>query len=167
MNEAALSPGAGHGDGLNPHFLWLHLAPGTRQKGENHFASCSCRGNQKKTPRSDVMNIPGERTSISAAPAAPSPAHGHPRSQPALSSAPPNLSADGANPRCLPRPRRRTAKTLRIIRLTQIDGLLLGTARGQREHPANHRGIKAPRTLIAAVVFSAEQLYLVNPEVHR
>lgn len=39
--------------------------------------------------------------------------------------------------------------------------------RGARwEHPANHRGIKATGTLIAAVVFSEERLYLVNPGVH-
>lgn len=57
------------------------------------------------------------------------------------------------------------SKMLCIIRLNKID-VLLGTARGRWEHPANHRGIKATGTLIAAVVFSEEQLYLVNPGVH-
>lgn len=56
------------------------------------------------------------------------------------------------------------SKMLCIIPLNKID-VLLGTARGQWEHPANHRGIKATGTLIAAVVFSKEQLYLVNPGV--
>lgn len=41
------------------------------------------------------------------------------------------------------------------------------SARGRWEHPANHRGTKATGTLIAAVIFSKEQLYLVNPGVHR
>lgn len=40
------------------------------------------------------------------------------------------------------------------------------SARGRWEHPANHWGTKAAGTLITAVIFSKEQLYLVNPGVH-
>jgi len=58
------------------------------------------------------------------------------------------------------------SKMLCIIRLNKID-VLLGMARARWEHPANHWGIKATGTLISAVVFSEEQLYLVNPGVHR
>lgn len=56
------------------------------------------------------------------------------------------------------------SKMLCIIRLNEMD-VLLGTAWGWCEHPANHQGIQATGTLITAVAFSEEQLYLVNPGV--
>lgn len=44
--------------------------------------------------------------------------------------------------------------------------VLLGVAWGWWEHPANHQGIQATVTLITAVAFSEERLYLVNPGVY-